>query len=54
MYVICWAKLGSNDWEIIDGEDAMQQRVSELEGNGATIVLVFDKSDELDEKEGNL
>ena len=32
MWVICYTyDNGVNDWEMIDGEDAMQQRVCELE-----------------------
>ena len=31
MYVICYTYgNGLNDWEIVDGEDAMQERVCEL------------------------
>ena len=31
MYVICYTYgNGVNDWEIVDGEDAMQERVCEL------------------------
>ena len=51
MYVICYTKLnGSPKWEIVDGFDEMQVRVSELcdeLGCDVNDILVFDKDDEL-------
>jgi hypothetical protein len=33
-YIVCWVTYDSKHWEVISGEDAMQQRVSELSDLG--------------------
>lgn len=50
-YVICWHNEDASDWEVIDGEDAMQQRVNELLNEGYDVPYVFDDTDELDRSE---
>lgn len=51
MYVICYTDLENNQkWELIDGEDAMQERICELcnELNcEEDEIFVFDKDDEI-------
>lgn len=51
MYVICYIDLKNNQkWELISGEDAMQERVCELcnELNcEEDEIFVFDKDDEI-------
>lgn len=53
MYVICYfdRKLKLNIWELISGEDAMQNRVSELcddEGLEPDDIMVFNADDEIE------
>ena len=51
MYIICYEDTnGSNTWEMVSGEDAMQIRVNELMeelGCEAEDIMVFDKETEL-------
>ena len=51
MYVICYIDLKNNQkWELISGEDAMQERICELcnELNcEEDEIFVFDKDDEI-------
>ena len=30
IYVVCWVEGNTRNWEVVSGEDAMQQRVDEL------------------------
>lgn len=50
-YVICYTdKHNKNVWEIIDGEDAMQERVCEIESEhniDSCDIMVFNKDMEL-------
>jgi hypothetical protein len=49
-YIICYVnEIGDNVWEVIDGEDAMQERVCELEEIGIDFddIMVFEKSSQL-------
>lgn len=51
MYMVCWSDKGQNKWEIVDGVDAMQQKVSELETLlqcDASEIIVFDTDTEID------
>ena len=51
MYIICFynKELGTNTWELVSGDDAMQIRVSNLCDSGleADEIHVFDMDDEL-------
>jgi hypothetical protein len=33
-YIVCWVGDDGRYWEVVSGEDAMQQRVSELSDSG--------------------
>lgn len=47
MYYICWTENNENKWELIDGEDAMQEFVSDLEERGF-VTIVFNADDEIE------
>ena len=52
-YIVCWALSDPNqpesDWEIIDGEDAMHIRVSDiLNEDPCATIRVFDEDSEID------
>ena len=50
MFIICYTnKSGNAAWEIISGEDAMQNRVSDLcdEGLDSEDIMVFDMENEI-------
>lgn len=51
-YVICWTNENEKTWEIIKGEDAMQEFISTLIDSGTDEdgIMVFGMDDELDNK----
>ena len=51
MYIICWVdEFDDKSWEIVDGEDAMHEFVSDLCRAGVDIkdICVFSMEDEID------